>query len=89
MNEGSIVNLCFLDSSKPFDVVNHRIICAKLAALVTWIINFLADRTVQACIGIALYNKAMAPNGVPQVSVIVPLLFIVMINDLLDKLRFF
>lgn len=33
MNEDSAVDLCFLDFRKAFDVVNHQIMFAKLAAL--------------------------------------------------------
>lgn len=57
IDKGSDANLCFLDFGKVYNVANHRILCTKLLALgvsdhlITWIRNFLVDRTLQVLIG--------------------------------------
>lgn len=66
MNEGLGVDLSFLDFSKACDVVNHRIICAKLTALevsdhqVTRIRCFFTARTFQVRIGNPICKAAIA-----------------------------
>lgn len=68
---GLDLNLCSLNLNKVNSMENHRIIFAKQATLrvfghlITWIRNFVTDRTSQVRIHNALSNEAMAPSGVP------------------------
>lgn len=71
--EGSNIDHYFLDFSKAFDIV-------------TGMNNILAARPFQVCIGNAQSYEASVPCGVPQGSIISPLYFLVMINDLPDEL---
>ena len=44
--------------------------------------DFLQDRSIQVRVGAAMSSTYFLNNGTPQVSVLSPLLFIIMINDL-------
>ena len=77
-----------LDFSKAFDKVNHHKLCLKLAhygikgKCLTWIRAFLSGRTQQVVLNGQLSDKAKVISGVPQGTVLGPLLFLVYINDM-------
>ena len=50
-----------------------------------WIRDFLSDRTIQVRVGRELSDTFVLQNGTPQGSVLSPILFLVMINDLPDS----
>ena len=78
----------FLDLSKAFDTVDHSVLLQKLVNIgfssksVKWFENYLSDRTqsVQAD-GLSSSCKNIH-YGVPQGSILGPILFIVYINNL-------
>lgn len=57
MDDADYVNMCFIDFSESFDLVNHHFICTKLDALgvsslvVGWITVALAHHTFQVVSG--------------------------------------
>ena len=76
--------------SKAFDSVNHRLLAHKLSSiglhvqLITWIGAFLSNRTFRVSVHGFLSDQAFAVSGLPQGSVLGPLLFLIFVNDLPD-----
>ena len=80
-----------LDISNAFYRVWHKGLLAKLPmfglhhTLIKWISSFLSDRSIAIRVDGYLSNPHSINSGVPQGSVILPVLFILFIDDLLSS----
>ena len=88
IDKGQLTGMVFLDLSKAFDTIDHDVVLNKLMALgfsdsaIVWIRACLTNRTQSVCVNGVLSDPQSIAFGVPQGSLLGPLLFITYINDL-------
>ena len=88
IDKGSVNAVVFLDLKKAFDTVDHTILLSKLfeygirGVAYEWFRSYLDNRNQQCFVNGSLSNSQILTCGIPQGTILGPLLFILYINDL-------
>ncbi|PVD19379.1 hypothetical protein C0Q70_19867 [Pomacea canaliculata] len=89
VNSGNLKLLVLLDLSSAFDTINHRLLLQRLSseagiqgAALQWIASYLAERSQIVIVGSASSEAVPLVCGVPQGSILGPLLFSLYVSQL-------
>ncbi|CAB4032925.1 Hypothetical predicted protein, partial [Paramuricea clavata] len=91
LDNGGQVDTVYLDMSKAFDRINHRKRINKLrnfgcgGRLLKWFSSYLTGRRQRVTVLGATSNTLPISSGVPQGSILGPVLFLLYVNDLPDS----
>ena len=93
LENGELGGVCFLDMSAAFDIVDHSLLLKKLELygfdrdMVSWTSSYLSGRSQSVCIDGNLSKLLPVVHGVPQGSILGPLLYTLFTNELPDVIQ--
>ena len=88
-----VTTATYIDFSKAFNCVQHQTLLNKLkqlkldSVLVEWIKSYLTNRTQRTLVNNDYSSYLPVHQGVPQGSVLGPLLYIIYANDIVDRIH--
>ena len=85
-SKGLYTGMIMLDLQKAFDTVDHFILCSKLQTMgvisIKWFESYLTERKQKISVNGTESNFLTVTCGVPQGSILGPLLFLCYVNDM-------
>ena len=94
MDNGKLNGIVFLDICKVFDSINHEILLRKLkdqfgihSTQLKWFESYLTNRKKVCSVNDQTSSSQKIVCGIPQGSILGPLLFLLYINDMTDCLE--
>ena len=92
-DSGLLTGIILIDLQKAFDTIDHNILIEKLKIIgfcdkeIKWIRSYLSNRTFQVSIDTTLSEAGCINCGVPQGSILGPLLFLLYVNDMPQSVK--